>query len=898
MLYKFSAKNLQSRRSQLAQLINPVPNLIGGLSLTAILLISGCGPKEVNTEKLDIMIKRAESYHAQGQYRASIIESKNAIQTDPKNLRAMLLIADNYMALGDFNGTIELLKKIPEQGIIPNNEYYLLLADAYLKQRKFLSATRTVDKLKSTLSKNEELKKSIILAMSYSGLGRFENSEQWFKKAKDIAPDSPEILEGEIVQAFRMNQTQKAVNLVKNALTAAPQNPDILAWAGNLAKLQDDLEGAAQYYTEALANIPNTDIITAQKFRILTQLIDTFTKLGRTEESYIYSKILAEAFPGQQNIKSKYDEAIDSMRNSQLDDAEKTLKDLLEKSGGSKEIGALLGIIKYQKGDYKEASDLLNKNIDPEIASDNAVQILLSSNWRMNQKEAIVKLLDGEILEKYSGNSKIQAIYGVAALSMKKEAAGIEALGKAMALEPLNPIYPLTIAAHYNEKKEYNKAIVILEKAQADIPNAATISATLVENYQNAGMPDKAKSFSTELLAKYPDSSVIKAVAAKIMMQNGEYPAAEKLLHEVTKADENNAHAYLGLAEAAAKQNDPEAAKKYYRKVIELASFHPSGYKGLLAVYEQQTQRKAGIAELTKLAEDPKNALAANIILSEFHLFLKEYESAVKFAQNAIAAQPLSLKAKRLQSAGFYQIARSQLAKENFDNARKTLLEAKAQGATDLPILDLLARIQINRNELEEAAVTIQEIAEIYPNAPIIFTLEGELYAQQKAYPDAIVAYKRAWKATSSDQVAQRILFLLQEHISHDEARSFAGEWHEVQPKNPSPIYQQAVLHQMDGHNKEAIDYYQATLKMDPNHVDALNNLAWLYFEGNNDQATHLAKQAFDQAPENADIADTYGWILAHTGDKTAAIKILEKAAALNPKNSEIKEHLEKARNL
>jgi tetratricopeptide (TPR) repeat protein len=60
-----------------------------------------------------------------------------------------------------------------------------------------------------------------------------------------------------------------------------------------------------------------------------------------------------------------------------------------------------------------------------------------------------------------------------------------------------------------------------------------------------------------------------------------------------------------------------------------------------------------------------------------------------------------------------------------------------------------------------------------------------------------------------------------------------------------------------------AIDSYKKALSLDATNTVASNNLAWLLSEsnGNLDEALSLAKAAKKQQPDNAEIADTLGWI-------------------------------------
>jgi Flp pilus assembly protein TadD len=73
--------------------------------------------------------------------------------------------------------------------------------------------------------------------------------------------------------------------------------------------------------------------------------------------------------------------------------------------------------------------------------------------------------------------------------------------------------------------------------------------------------------------------------------------------------------------------------------------------------------------------------------------------------------------------------------------------------------------------------------------------------------------------------------------------------------------------------------------------MPVLNNLAWLYDARGDARAVPLAKRAYDLLPERAEIADTYGWLLARFGKIEQGISLLDTAAKGAPKNGDIRYH-------
>ena len=70
-----------------------------------------------------------------------------------------------------------------------------------------------------------------------------------------------------------------------------------------------------------------------------------------------------------------------------------------------------------------------------------------------------------------------------------------------------------------------------------------------------------------------------------------------------------------------------------------------------------------------------------------------------------------------------------------------------------------------------------------------------------------------------------------------------------------------------------------------------LNNLAWAYFQSRDARAVATAEQAHALNRGDHRIADTLGWILVETGDAKRGLTLLEKAAAADPGNGNIRFH-------
>jgi Flp pilus assembly protein TadD len=104
-----------------------------------------------------------------------------------------------------------------------------------------------------------------------------------------------------------------------------------------------------------------------------------------------------------------------------------------------------------------------------------------------------------------------------------------------------------------------------------------------------------------------------------------------------------------------------------------------------------------------------------------------------------------------------------------------------------------------------------------------------------------------------------------------------------------------AAHYQQLGLNTKAINQYEQLVEVLPDNVLVLNNLSWLYWLEGDASALDTAAKAFQIASDNPDIADTYGWIMLHEGNKREALEILQAAASNAPHKPGIRYHLAQA---
>lgn len=117
-------------------------------------------------------------------------------------------------------------------------------------------------------------------------------------------------------------------------------------------------------------------------------------------------------------------------------------------------------------------------------------------------------------------------------------------------------------------------------------------------------------------------------------------------------------------------------------------------------------------------------------------------------------------------------------------------------------------------------------------------------------------------------------------------------------PNSADAYVGMAILQDKHGSSDEAEKALREALKINPNHVKALNNLAYLLAVTRNRPADALpfAERAVRLAPNVPQVLDTLGYVYTLLGRNKEALPLLEKAATLLPDNPDVKDHLSRTK--
>jgi Flp pilus assembly protein TadD len=116
----------------------------------------------------------------------------------------------------------------------------------------------------------------------------------------------------------------------------------------------------------------------------------------------------------------------------------------------------------------------------------------------------------------------------------------------------------------------------------------------------------------------------------------------------------------------------------------------------------------------------------------------------------------------------------------------------------------------------------------------------------------------------------------------------------EVDPNNYLPVLELALLYNRSGRDEEARKAYEDVIKLQPDNVEALNNLAYLKAEQgiDLDQALAYAQRAQQKRPNDPNVVDTLALIYIHKNLTDDSVRMLRDLITKTPNNPTFHLHM------
>jgi tetratricopeptide (TPR) repeat protein len=358
----------------------------------------------------------------------------------------------------------------------------------------------------------------------------------------------------------------------------------------------------------------------------------------------------------------------------------------------------------------------------------------------------------------------------------------------------------------------------------------------------------------------------------------------------VTGAPENAVSRYnLGRAHAA--RGEYEQARQQFQKAIDLK---PNYVLARLAMAKLQVARQefdAALKTAETVLQIDKGNVNARLIESAALMGLKKFGDARGMLDTMLKTNPSSPDV-------LFQLGVVNLAENHYKVAEDAFRRSYQLNPADSRGLMGIVETDMAQNKPDEAMKMLQGESDKAPGRMDLLLAMANVAVRAGKYDFAVQTYERMLgqgdKSVKPGDIYMRIGETYRRKGDANNAIKALQKARETLPDNAYVLATLGLV--LDGASRkpEAKQFYEATLKVQPDNAVVLNNLAFLLAEtgGDLNDALTKAQRAKQISPNIYEISDTLGWIYLKKGLADNAIDVFKELVAKEPHHATYHFHL------
>lgn len=872
------------------------------LFLLTFALLAACQPSP------EERMQQAQQYFDTANYRAATIELRNVLQAEPENAEARLLMARSSWQLGDAPTAETHYARALGAGA-SGVDVWVGYGRAMLAQGKATEAFETVVPNLPEDTADEDMQ--AFLGDLYFSLGNVDSAEERYLQALAVNQSSPRGLVGTGMVAAVRGELDMAAESFRRATDLNADTALVWLARGNFERAQNQLDAAIVSYENALS-AEDKDSTPPDKIAARGNLISALIDASRYDDASELLEKTRSEFPQLPQL--EYQSGRLAFARNDYDKAREILQQYSGKFPEDPRAHAMLGIISFSRGNLRQAEFHLMQAVRGDAGNANMRRLLAETQLRLNEPDAALQLL-----ESTEGSDSLSlAMLGRAQMAAGDADEAIRYFERSVEMDPQNSLVGLALATTYITAGRNESAVELLQSMPESADSELRRQTLLITALLRDGRVNEAVSEGERLLRENPDSADVRVAVGALRYSLQDQDGARQHFEDALQIEPTNIAALFSLSRLNQAAGDLPGAQKYLVDLLTAYPAHVPALMSLAAVLEAQDQLAEMPAYLRRAIEAAPHSVAPLTILARTELALgrpdaalavvdganQEFADAPEFShvrglvhlarnepEQALLQLNQAVSADPRNAAFRFDLALAQLAGEQFTSAFDTGRAFIAMRPADLRGLSLVVNAAIRAGVPERARASVNAFAEANPNQRGVEGLRGDLELAAGNTDKAIGHFERAAAAGWSRSLALRLSNAYRVAGSEKTAEPLA-RWLNEHPDDAEIRLAYAQTLTAAGEGAAARAQYENLMERGELNAIGLNNLAWQYSEEGDPRAVELAEKAHAMAPDNPQIADTLGWILAREGETARAVELLRDAARKMPGNAEIAYHL------
>ena len=497
--------------------------------------------------------------------------------------------------------------------------------------------------------------------------------------------------------------------------------------------------------------------------------------------------------------------------------------------------------------------------------------------------EKATPLVDEKLKKEAEGSIKTESRYYYFTEEQIQQKRGdwdraITYLNQAIKVDPQSPYLQMELAILYIQKKEYIKALNIIE----------------------------------QIIGKYPNDIQALIMYGKLKQELNQIKDAKEAYEKVLAINPKHENVYLLLGGLYLQEDELGKALKNYQKLIQKFPGSYIGHFFIGKIYSAQDKLKAAESEFQKTLELNPDLEEPRFELLNIYKKLGEEEKVAQLYMDLLKKNPGNIRAA--MELGFYYHEKGRM-----EESKKLFMDLGSRSVIEKEIVRKVIQLYLDPKKYDDAVIVLEGMLKGAPDSSDLHYIAGIAYDGKEDKDKAIRYFKKVMPNSGFYKEAViQISFLYQEQGKIEGAISYLESVIQNMPDNPELLlylgsfyeeieaFEQAenvlkqglkvdsgntrlhfrlgVVYDKVGRKKESIEEMKAVIDLDPTHANALNYLGYTYAElGENlDEAERLIKAALKEKPDDGYITDSLGWVYYKKRLYTKALKYLKKAVSLS----------------
>ena len=857
------------------------------LAIALAISVSACSEKQ----SVEQYIASGQTHIAAGDYASAIIEFKNAVKLDSKSAVARLALAKAYMEQGNFVFAEKELQRAQSLGM-ESSAIIPLLFKAQVK----LNKTEDIAEL---FSLSDDLPdQDYIKILTYAGISALSNKQReqaldYFAQAVSINGNSEY---GKLSKAYSLysnKQYAKVQPVINSLINQHGELAEAFLLQGHAYYASEDYSEAVKAFSLYIKELPYDHTV---KFFKAQSLI----KASQYQQASDYVSELLAIFP-ESPTALLYKAQIEFQQKSFAEARAFADKVFVHKSD---DIFArvIAGVSSYHLNDIEQTYAHLNI-VEHKFSTDHPISKLLlitrfklgyetNQNVQLNELEGY-RLEDIALLDDLAKNSEMSAIKEQEAIRLANEGlsmlasdnkAGLELIENASLLIPQLSDVDLRLAIEYIKLAEYDKAIEIAERFQAQEGDAHLA-------YKIYGHIHIAKDEYEQAIYKFKQSSAAKPEDAgsfyslvQLYLHTEEYGLAlmnlRSLLH-ISPSHKGGLAALIKLStvadytEKTIQYLETLPAEKTIEQIITLAQ-----------IYKHNNQLEKAQSTLKSKPEGIDTTPAYWLILGDNYLEQKAFNLANKAYASGLVLDNTHYILNLRYMSSFEML-------NNIEQAFQVSQHLIKLYPDNTRALILYAYFASQSKQVAQAKSVLSRLQEQKVQHTLLDAASGDVALHERDYSKAIESYASLYESEANGVNAVRLARALKFNGQSQEAVALLEEY---LVRQPSDIKIRLLLIELFSVEQrvEKVKHYQVLHGFLPKDPLILNNLAWNQYKlGQMTEALENIGKAYKVQPENSAILASYGVILSEDKQYKQAIDYLQRAIAAGSKDKTVKNQLD-----